>query len=336
MVIRGESFDSRGQIKKFLLGLQLENVENYKKQFQEIFGYQQYPLHVYTNEYWRAREKIAERFIKHGLSNYLSKIEPIDTILDLACGGAFFGRNIVQSFDVSEFWCIDINPLQLDMAQKLNLELTNVDTYEVQLNLGKDSLPFSSNSIDIAIMINSIYYLENSRKLKLFKEVGRCIRPSGMFIFSIENSLYWRNTHPYFPSVPCFWLYPKKIAEKILSRKGFSEKLPKFDLFFHESAPNYLRLLRKAKAKKTTIFLTNTLEYDKMLADHESFPFPNNSPIEVTINSQKRKIIKYFNIFQHRSFGDKIYSKFAKCMIYLKLRRLAFLTAPRIVFLVQF
>jgi SAM-dependent methyltransferase len=306
------------------------------QQFQEIFSYQQHPLHVYTSEYWRAREKIAERFIKHGLSNYLSEIEPIDTVLDLACGGAFFGRNIVQSYDVSEFWCIDTNPLQLDMARELNLELTNVNTYEVQLNLGKNPLPFSSNSIDVVTMINSIYYLVDSRKLKLFKEVGRCIHPSGMFIFSFENSLYWRNTHPYFPPLAFFWLYPKKIARKILSRYGFAKKLPKLNLHYHGSALAYLKLLRKAKAKKVTIFLTNVLEYDNMLADHSSLPFPNNTPIGVTTNSLKREIIKYFNIFQHRSFGDKIYSKIAKFMIHLKLYRLAFLTAPRIVFLVQF
>jgi len=73
-----------------------------------------------------------------------------------------------------------------------------------------------------------------------------------------------------------------------------------------------------------------------MLTDHSSPPFPNNAPIGVNINSLKREIISYFDIFQHRSFGDKIYSKIAKCMIHLKLHRLAFLTAPRIVFLVQF
>ena len=314
----------------------MENVKMFRRQFQEIFGDQQHPLHVYTNEYWRAREKIAERFIKHGLSNFLSKIESIDTVLDLACGGAFFGRKIVQSFHVSEFWCIDINPLQLDMARKLNSELTNTDTYEVQLNLGKDSLPITSNSIDVAIMINSIYYFKNSQKLKLFKEVGKCIRPNGMFIFSIENSLYWRNTHPYFPPLAFFWLYPKKMAKKILSRNGLSKKLPKLNLHYHGSALTYLKLLRKAKAKKVTILLTNILEYDNMLADHSSLPFPNNAPMGVTINSLKKEIVKYFNIFQHRSYGDKIYSKIAKCMIHLRLRRLAFLTVPRIVFLVQF
>ncbi|MFX0183571.1 MAG: class I SAM-dependent methyltransferase [Candidatus Hodarchaeota archaeon] len=310
--------------------------ENYNQQFQDRFDYQQQPLHIYSNEYWSAREKIAERFIKHGLSNYLSKIEPIDTVLDLACGGAYFGRNIVESFGASKFWCIDINPLQLNLARELNSELINVETSEVQLDIGKDSLPISTNSIDVAIMVNSIYYLANSRKIKLFKEVGRCLRPDGRFILSIENSLYWRNTHPYFPSIPFFWLYPKKIAEKVLSRAGFSEKLPKFDLHYHESAHKYLRLLGKAKTTKVVIFLTNTLEYDKMLSDHASLPFPNNDIIEITTNSRKRKIIKYFNIFQHRSFGDKIYSNFAKCLIHLKLHRLAFLTAPRIVFLVQF
>lgn len=319
------------------------HVKNYDAQFQQLVdhqqhfdAYEQHPLHLYTNEYWIAREKIAERFIKLELSNYLSTIEPSDTILDLACGGAFFGRNLLHLIDASKFYCIDINPRQLDLARKLNSELIDVETHEAQLNLGKDPLPFASNSIDIVIMINSIYYLSNSQKVNLFKEVRRCIRPSGRFIFSIENSLYWRNTHPYLPSVALFWLYPHKIAEKILIKKGFSQKLPKFNLHYHCSALTYLRLLREAKAKKATLLLTNTLEYDEKLVDHATPPFPNNDPIGVTTSSRKREIMKYFNIFQHGTSGDKIYSKIAKFMIHLGLHRLSFLTAPRIVFLVQF
>lgn len=319
------------------------HVKNCNVQFQQLFDhqhhfdfYQQHPLHLYTNEYWNAREKIAERFIKLVLSNYLSIIEPSDTILDLACGGAFFGRKLVHLSGASKLYCIDINPRQLDLARKLNSELNDVETYEAQLNLGNDPLPFASDSIDIAIMINSIYYLSNSQKVKLFKEVCRCIRPSGRFVFSIENCLYWRNTHPYLPSVALFWLYPHKIAKKILIKKGFSEKLPKFNLHYHCSAFTYLRLLREAKAKKATLLLTNTLEYDEKLVDHATPPFPNNDPIGVTTSSRKREIIKYFNIFQHGNLGDKIYSKIAKSMIRLGLGRLSFLTAPRIVFLVQF
>jgi len=315
----------------------LVHIKNYDVQFQQFFDvYRQHPLHLYSNEYWNAREKIAERFVHLDLSEYLSKIKPSNTILDLACGGAFFGRNLVQLIGASKFYCIDINPQQLDLARKLNSELIDVETYETQLNLGKDPLPFASNSIDVALMINSIYYLSNNHKVKLFKEVRRCIRPSGRFVFSIENSLYWRNTHPYLPSVALFWLYPHKIAEKILIKKGFSEKLPKFNLHYHCSALTYLRLLREAKAKKATLLLTNTLEYDEKLADHATPPFPNNDPIGVTTNSRKREIINFFNIFQHGTLGDKIYSKIAKFMIRLGLCRLSFLTAPRIVFLVQF
>ncbi len=326
-----------------MVGLQLVHVMNYDKQFQHLehlldidLRDQQHPLHIYTNEYWHAREKIAERFIKWELSNYLSIIKPSNTVLDLACGGAFFGRNIVQLIDASKFCCIDINPRQLNLARKLNSELIDVETYEAQLNLGKDPLPFASNSIDIAIMINSIYYLSDSQKIKLFKEVSRCVRPSGRFIFSIENSLYWRNTHPYLPPLAFFWLYPHRIAEKILIKKGLSEKLPKFNLHHHCSVLTYLRFLREVQAEKVTLLLTNTLEYDEKLDDHATPPFPNNDPIGVTINSRKKEIINYFNIFQHGTLGDKIYSKIAKSMIHLGLYKLPFLTAPRIVFLVQF
>lgn len=314
----------------------MENARNYNELSRENLDYQQDPLHIYTNEYWRARAKIAERLIKKVLSSYFSEIEPINTVLDLACGRGFFGRTLVQSFDASELWCIDVNPRQLDVANKLNSELTDVDTYEVQINLGTDPIPFSSDSVDLAMMINSIYYLENGQKLKLFKEVSRCIGSGGMFMFSIENSLYWRNTHPYFPPLTFLWQYPPKIARKVLSRNGFSKKLQKFNLHHHESAFTYLKLLKKVNAKKVTLLLTNVLEYDNKLADHSSFPFPSDVPIGVTVNSPKNEIIRFFNIFQHGSFGDRLYSNFAKFLVHLKLHRLAFLTAPRIMFLVQF
>ncbi|MHA2362707.1 MAG: class I SAM-dependent methyltransferase [Candidatus Hodarchaeales archaeon] len=304
-----------------------------------ISQYEQYqhPLHIYNNEYWEARKQIAKRFFNQNLVNYLSKFQQIDTILDLGCGDSSFGRRVAKLCKASELWCIDINPLQLKRARKLNLKLRNTNTYEILSNLGKGPLPILKNTIDFVIMINSVYYLTNKQKLKLFKEVKRCLKPGGRFLFTIENKLYWRNTHPYFPPILGFWLSPKRITEKILINKGFSDKLPKFHLHHHTTSLSYLHLLRKANAKRITPLLNNSLEYEKPLIDHATKPFSfNNNVSGVSTTSTKSNIIDQFESYQTSYNGDNLFSKISKSLVNLNLTKLAFLFAPRITYIVQF
>ena len=177
--------------------LKTRNIQELTDQLLVPSKQKQHPLHVYTDEYWQSRMNIAERFVNIGLIKYLSGIQPLNTILDLACGAGFFGRAIIKATMASELWSLDINPVQLDIAQKLNANLDYVDTHELLVKLGKDFLPIPLNSVDLAIMFNSIYYLSPKQKLQLFKQIKDRLQPGGRFIFNIENAMYWRNTHSF-------------------------------------------------------------------------------------------------------------------------------------------
>lgn len=186
-------------------------------------------------------------------------------------------------------------------------------------------------------MMNSIYYLTNKEKIRLFKEVKRCLKPNKFFLFNIENSLYWRNTHPYFPPFPGLWLLPSLVSRKLLSKKGFRNKLSKFNLHHHTSSFNYINLLKKVKPKSINLLLNNSLEYTVPLSDHASLPFPCNDDCStVTRFSSNSTLKNQFDTYANGHYVDNLYSKLSKLLIKLNLQNLAILTAPRIIFMVKF
>jgi SAM-dependent methyltransferase len=185
-------------------------------------------------------------------------------------------------------------------------------------------------------MINVIYYLNNAKKLRLFKEISRVLKKNGHFIFTIENTLFWRNTHPYFPPIPFMWFFPKFIGEKLIKKYGYSSKVHKYRLHYHTSIITYLYLLKKVNPKNITILLTNSIEYNQPLSDHATIPFPNKKLGFLTNDSDNHKFLNHFSKYSTTNYGDKISAVFTKMLIKLGLKSIATYFAPRIVLIVKF
>ncbi|OLS24086.1 MAG: tRNA (mo5U34)-methyltransferase [Candidatus Heimdallarchaeota archaeon LC_3] len=297
----------------------------------------QNPLHFYSSEYWKARKSIAKNFIKKSLSPIINKMTDINSIADLGCGTGWFGRYLAKEYNATELYCLDSNSMQLQQAKLLNHKLKEIKKHHILLNLGIDPLPMNKSSLDIILMINAIYYLDKEQKLSLFKEIRRCLKPEGYFIFSIENTLYWRNTHPFFPPFPFFWHFPKLITEKILIQKGYSRKIPKYRLHYHHSFLGYKRLLKKAKAKSVTCLLSPTLEYTIPLDDHLSFPFHQSKDSNLIYrDSTKIRFLNHFKNYNTRLIGDRLFSGFSKLLIKSKMPFLPMYFSPRQLLVVRF
>jgi SAM-dependent methyltransferase len=309
----------------------------------EISGEKEYaadyqnPLHLYSSEYWKARKSIAKEFIKKTLEPILTNMTDINSIADLGCGVGWFGRYLAKEYNVKELYCLDSNSVQLQQAKNLNEKLKGVERYHIKLKLGNDPLPMNTDSLDLMLMMNAIYYLDNKQKLSLFKEIRRCLQPSGYFIFTIENILYWRNTHPYLPPFPFFWNLPKSIIEKILIRKGYSKKVLRYRLFNQTSFLTYKSLLKRTKAKSVNCFLSPTLEYNKPHVSHLSFPFHKNNNVGlINRDSTKNELLDQFETYNTSLIGDKIFSGMSKLLINLKMPFLPIFFSPRQILVVRF
>ncbi|MHA1991596.1 MAG: class I SAM-dependent methyltransferase [Candidatus Hodarchaeales archaeon] len=300
------------------------------------FSYQN-PLHLYSLEYWKARKSLAKNFIKKSLSPIINKISDINSIADLGCGIGWFGRYLANEYNATELYCLDNNSMQLQQAKLLNHELNGVKKHHILLDLGIDPLPMNTNSLDLVLMINAIYYLDREKKLALFKEIRRCLKPNGYFIFTIENTLYWRNTHPFFPPFPFFWHFPRLLAERILTNKGYSRKILKYRIHKHTSFLSYKRLLKKAKAKSINCFLSPTLEYNGPLIDHLCFPFHQNNDVDLICRtSTKNQLINHFKTYNTNLIGDRLFSGLSKVLINLKMPFLPMFFSPRQILAVRF
>jgi SAM-dependent methyltransferase len=300
------------------------------------YGNFQDPLHLYDQEYWNARKIIAGRFTNLVIKPFFNNSKELTSILDLGCGEASFGRCASQIFNAKKFWCIDKNIYQLKQAAKLNIKLKAISKYYELLDFNEKFLPIKSDSIDLVLMINVIYYLKNSKKLRLFKEISRVLKNGGYFILTVENTLFWKNSHPFFPPIPFLWLLPRRIGEKLLIKYGYSSKVDKFGLHYHTSLINYLHLLKKVNPKNINILLTNTIEYNQPLFDHATIPFPYEKKGYLTVNSSKFQFLEHFAKYSSNKFGDKVYDKFIKILVKLGLKSIVSFFAPRVVLIVKF
>ncbi len=106
---------------------------------------------------------------------------------------------------------IEDRPVILDLMAGWNshislrvnpLKLVELGLYEEELNANKTlgeyiihdinkdpTLPFNSNSFDVVLNTLSVQYI--TRPLELFKEVGRMLKPKGLFLVIFSNRMFY-------------------------------------------------------------------------------------------------------------------------------------------------
>ena len=110
--------------------------------------------------------------------------------VDIGCGNGAFTELIVEDFEPSSVWGVDISEGQIEFARK---RLANA---QVKFQIGSaDGLPYEDNSRDVAAMALVLFFTPEPRKA--VEEMCRVVRPGG-----VVASYLWDSLNGGFPYEP--------------------------------------------------------------------------------------------------------------------------------------
>ena len=118
-------------------------------------------------------------------------------VLDLGAGTGLFSEHVFKKYPRTKFTLCDLAPKMLDVARERFREYPEQFEYLVEdyRELG------SENRYDLVISSLSIHHLEDEEKRRLFKQVHRALKDTGIFINVDQikgptpemQKLYWEN-----------------------------------------------------------------------------------------------------------------------------------------------
>jgi len=147
-----------------------------------------------------ARFYETDRFVHHidsqareNLSQFYGTcIKPGDAVLDLMAG---WTSHLTPDLDLSRLYGLGLNENEL----KKNPHLSDYGVQDLNLN---PTLKFHDNSFDTAICSLSVEYLTDP--VAVFKEVGRVLKPGGLFVVTFSNRWFpekaihvWEHLHDF-------------------------------------------------------------------------------------------------------------------------------------------
>lgn len=116
----------------------------------------------------------------------------INSILDLGCGQGGFLK-VCEDKGIKKLYGIDVSNYALKTArEKTSAELKQMDLEGVKL-------PFSKDSFDLVVAMDVVEHFRDTDKL--FKEIYRVLKRSGLFFLTTENSgsLFDMLFSPFYP-----------------------------------------------------------------------------------------------------------------------------------------
>lgn len=146
--------------------------------FDEIIKFYDAFAESYDTTVLRDQDYIAYDKIPGWLLDHWSGKQKTMSILDLGCGT---GLGDLKFFRAGhQVIGIDISPKMIERAQKLPFKQLLCQSLEIPL-------PFSDRQFDWAIMLGVMEFIQNPQTL--FKEVGRILKPEGLFGLTIPKKL---------------------------------------------------------------------------------------------------------------------------------------------------
>lgn len=115
---------------------------------------------------------------RHLIKDFLGSVQIANTVVDLGAGHGADLSLVRHAHPVAKLHAVECWPPYID-------ELTSQNVVVHPLNIEKDKLPFSSESVDIVIA-NQV--LEHTKEIFwIFHEVSRTLRVGGYFIIGVPN-----------------------------------------------------------------------------------------------------------------------------------------------------
>lgn len=116
-------------------------------------------------------------------------------ILDIGCGFGWCELNFLNR-GVSAITGLEISENNLETIRN------NINDERVKLTVGDAKcLPFENKIFDTVIAWEVLEHITNGTENKMFKEVGRVLKPDGVFYFSTPHSSFFSNIMD-----PAWWL----------------------------------------------------------------------------------------------------------------------------------
>jgi SAM-dependent methyltransferase len=132
-------------------------------------------------------QRILELFEERGLQK-----SPTARVLDVGCGTGVFLDQLIHSCDGTQPFGLDFSRTMLSEAsQRLRpsrAALTQGSAFE---------LPFADSSFDAIISTRFIHQYPNDLKLKIIREIQRCLKPEGIAIVEFYSFFAWLLRYPF-------------------------------------------------------------------------------------------------------------------------------------------
>jgi methionine biosynthesis protein MetW len=142
----------------------------------------------YYEKYWST-----EGFFPHGKiwpelrALYEKWIPPGASVLDVGCGdGQTSGKWLSENG--RQYVGVDISANAVDEARQSGLEAIKIEDASV--------LPFDADSFDVVVCVEVLEHLFDPQRA--IKNISRVLKPGGIFIATVPNTVYWRNRADFF------------------------------------------------------------------------------------------------------------------------------------------
>lgn len=149
------------------------------------------------NEFWKDKD-FTEHYVNHWREGMpmahqqrdlilflIQQLHPTMTkLLDIGCGGAFIGKEILHQYDEIEMVCVDFSEPMLELAKK-TLQRFNQRTHFILQDI---NIPLWSKNVasytpfDVIITGYVMHYVPDDRKKAIYQEIYDLLSPGGLLL----------------------------------------------------------------------------------------------------------------------------------------------------------
>jgi len=113
-------------------------------------------------------------------------LPPDFVAIDLACGPGSLSQRLLQRFPQAQCIAIDFDPVLLKMGQSVLGDFQGrLQWIEADLrffDLARFAKNKTGNNIDAVLSTTALHWLPTTRLLEIYQQLGKCIRPGGVFL----------------------------------------------------------------------------------------------------------------------------------------------------------
>jgi trans-aconitate methyltransferase len=110
-------------------------------------------------------------------------LPPDFVAIDLACGPGSLSQRLLQRFPQAKCIAIDFDPVLLKMGQSVLGDFQGrLQWIEADLMVLDLVAQFQHSKIDAVLSTTALHWLPTTRLLEIYQQLGKCIRPDGVFL----------------------------------------------------------------------------------------------------------------------------------------------------------